>query len=298
MGSRLTKLFVVGVLFLLCVVTLVYASYAQEEASEERIIIAQVNGEPVYLDEVKEVWDSLPQEYKAQFPGGIKDLLEQWIRQILLVQEAQKEGLAEDPEVARKIENLRKQILIQELIQRKIVNVVKVTDEEIEDEYTAHPELYTEPEKVKAKHIMVSSEQQAQEVLNELRSGKPFEEVAKEKSESPDASSGGDMGYVERGDLSEEIEKVVFELAPGNFSDAIKTDYGFHIFMVEEHVPPRLKEIDEVKEEITARLLPKKQQEAFEELIRELKKSSEIVIFEENIPVSDSSSSSGEGATE
>ncbi|HHF09291.1 MAG TPA: hypothetical protein ENL28_01615, partial [Candidatus Atribacteria bacterium] len=181
MGSRLVKLSVVGVLFLLCLVTLIHAGYAQEKASEERVVIAQVNGEPVYLDEVKEVWDSLPQEYKAQFPGGLKDLLEQWIRQILLVQEAQKEGLAEDPEVAKKIENLRKQILIQELIQRKIVNAVKVTDEEIENEYTAHPELYTEPEKVKAKHIMVSSEQQAQEVLNELRSGKPFEEVAKEK---------------------------------------------------------------------------------------------------------------------
>ncbi len=297
MGSRLVKLSVMGVLFLLCLVALIHAGYAQEKASEERVVIAQVNGEPVYLDEVKEVWDSLPQEYKAQFPGGLKDLLEQWIRQILLVQEAQKEKLAEDPEVARKIENLKKQILIQELIQRKIVNAVKVTDEEIENEYTAHPELYTEPEKVKVKHIMVSSEQQAQEVLSELKSGKPFEEVAKERSESPDASSGGDMGYIKRGDLSEEIEKVVFELAPGNFSDAIKTDYGFHFFMVEEHVPPRLKEIDEVKEEITARLLPKKQQEAFEELIRELKKSSEIVIFEENIPVTDGSSSE-EGATE
>ncbi len=161
---------------------------------------------------------------------------------------------------------------------------MQVTDEEIEKEYTSNPSLYTEPEQVKAKHIMTSTEEKAQEVLQELQSGRPFEEVAMEKSESPDARQGGEMGYLKRGDLDPDLEKVLFDLAPGKFSDIVETSYGFHIFLVEEHIDPRLKEVDEVKGEISNRLLPQKQQEAFEKLIEELKSQAEIAIIEENLP--------------
>jgi parvulin-like peptidyl-prolyl isomerase len=141
---------------------------------------------------------------------------------------------------------------------------------------------------------MVSTKEKAQEVLEELKGGKPFEEVAKSKSESPDAPSGGAMGYVRKGDLDPEIEKVIFELAPGNFSDIVETSYGFHIFLVSEHLQPRLKELSEVKEEIITRLTPQKQQEVFDKLIEELKNKSEIAIIEENLPKESQGENNGE----
>ena len=67
---------------------------------------------------------------------------------------------------------------------------------------------------------------------------------------------------IRKGDLDPEMEKVLFDLAPGNVSESIKTDYGIHIFLVEEHLQPRLKDLAEVKEEIRSKLLPKAQQEA------------------------------------
>ncbi|MGC8777958.1 MAG: peptidylprolyl isomerase [Candidatus Caldatribacteriaceae bacterium] len=249
-----------------------------------QVIVAQVNGEPIYLSELEEIWNGLPESYRVQFPGGMKDLLEQLIRQTLLVQEAKKNNLENDPVVLKRLENLKKQVLVSEFIKREIIDKVKVSDEEVEKEYNANPTLYTEPEQVKVSHIMVSTKEKAQEVLEELKGGKPFEEVAKNKSESPDASSGGAMGYVKKGDLDPEIEKVVFELAPGNFSDIVETSYGFHIFLVSEHLQPRLKELGEVKEEIITRLTPQKQQESFDRLIEELKNKSEIAIIEENLP--------------
>lgn len=267
-------------------------AFAQEEQvlsevdqnGENNRIVAQVNGEPIYLNELEEIWSGLPESYRIQFPGGMKDLLEQLIRQTLLVQEAKKINLENDPVVVKRLESLKKQVLVSEFIRKAIIDTVKVSDEEVEKEYNANPTLYTEPERVKVSHIMVSSKEKAEEVLEELKSGKPFEEVARSKSESPDAPSGGAMGYVRRGDLDPEIEKVIFELAPGNFSDIVETSYGFHIFLVSEHLQPRLKELSEVKEEIVTRLTPRKQQEAFDKLIEELKNQSEIAIIEENLP--------------
>ncbi|MGQ9621953.1 MAG: peptidylprolyl isomerase [Candidatus Caldatribacteriaceae bacterium] len=255
----------------------------QPESTEPKIV-AEVNGEPIYLEDLRRIWDNLPESYRIQFPGGMKDLLEQFIRQLLLVQEAKKVGLESDPGVLKQIEELKKQVLIREIIKREIIDKVQVGEEEVQKEYNANPALYTEPEQVKVKHIMVSSREKAEAVLGELKLGRPFEEIAREKSESPDAPSGGVMGYVRKGDLDPEIEKVLFELAPGNYSDIVESKEGFHIFLVEEHLKPRLKELSEVREEIVARLTPKKQQEAFEKWIEELKNKAEIAIIEENLP--------------
>ena len=250
----------------------------------EKVVIAEVNGEPVYLDELKEIWDTMPENYKTQFPGGFKDLLEQWIRQILLIQEAKKIGLENDPAVQKKIKNLSNQILIQELVTKEIIEKVTVSDGAIEKEYSSNPTLYTEAEQVKARHIMVNTQEEADAVQNELKDGKPFEQVAKEKSQSPDAQNGGEMGMVRKGDLDPDMEKVLFDLAPGHVSEPIKTDYGIHIFLVEDHLQPRLKDLEEVKEEIRSKLLPKIQQETFEKMIEDLKNKSEIAILEDNLP--------------
>lgn len=255
-----------------------------QEESSKKTVVAEVNGEPIYLEDVQEIWDTLPEVYRIQFPGGIQDILEQLIRETLLVQQAQKLGLENDPVILEQLEQIKRQLLVTELIKREIVDKVQVSDEEIEKEYTSNPSLYTEPEQVKAKHIMTSTKEKADEVLQELQSGRPFEEVAKEKSESPDAQQGGEMGYLKKGDLDPNLEKVLFDLAPGKFSDVVETSYGFHIFLVEEHLKPRLKEVEEVKDEISNRLLPQKQQEAFEKLIEELKSQAEIAIIEENLP--------------
>lgn len=256
----------------------------ETSVATEQIVIAEVNGEPVYLAELKEIWDSMPENYRAQFPGGFKDLLEQWIRQVLLIQEAKKLGLADDPEVKKKIENVAKQIMIQEFVTREIIDKIGVSDEEIEKEYSSNPTLYTEAEQVKARHIMVNTKEEADMVQKELKEGKPFEQVAKEKSQSPDAQTGGEMGMIRKGDLDPKMEKVLFDLAPGNVSESIETDYGIHIFLVEDHLQPRLKDLAEVKEEIRSKLLPKVQQEAFEKMIEDLKNKSEIAILEENLP--------------
>jgi peptidyl-prolyl cis-trans isomerase C len=300
MMKRRYSVFIVSIIFMIGIFLFSIQSIAQENLSaegaveevqnietpvtNEQVVIAEVNGEPVYLAELKEIWDTMPENYRTQFPGGFKDLLEQWIRQVLLVQEAKKLGLADDPDVKKKIENVTQQIMIQEFVTREIIEKAVVSDEEIEKEYSSNPTLYTEAEQVKARHIMVNTKEEADVVQKELKEGKPFEQVAKEKSQSPDAQTGGEMGMIRKGDLEPEMEKVLFDLAPGNVSESIETDYGIHVFLVEDHLQPRLKDLAEVKEEIRTKLLPKVQQEAFEKMIEAMKNKSEIAILEENLP--------------
>ncbi len=258
---------------------------ARAEENRELTVIAEVNGEPIYLEELRETWDSMSESYRKQLPRGFRDLLEQWIRQYLLEQAARESGLHREPCVERKIEHLVRQVLVQEFIDREVVERVEVSEEIIEAEYTANPSLYTEAEKVEARHIMVESEEAADEVIRRLSHGENFEEVARQMSIAPDASQGGFMGTVRRGDLSPEMENVVFNLSEGEISPVIKSEYGFHVFRVENHEEARLKEIEDVREEIIARLSSRLKQEIFEKLVEDLKTTAEIAIIEDNIPL-------------
>lgn len=175
--KRRYSVFIVSIIFMIGIFLFSIQSIAQENSSaegaveeaqnietpvtNEQVVIAEVNGEPVYLAELKEIWDTMPENYRTQFPGGFKDLLEQWIRQVLLVQEAKKLGLADDPDVKKKIENVTQQIMIQEFVTREIIEKAVVSDEEIEKEYSSNPTLYTEAEQVKARHIMVNTKEEA-----------------------------------------------------------------------------------------------------------------------------------------
>ena len=199
-------------IILVLLLSLGWGALAQEvqEETGEKTVVAEVNGEPIYAEDLQEIWDALPEVYRVQFPGGVKDILEQLIRETLLVQRAQELGLENDPVVQKRLEEIKRQLLVQELIKREIVDKVEVTDEEIEEEYTSNPSLYTEPERVKAKHIMTSTKEQKKFYKN--YSLAPFEEVAKE-NRSLLMLSREEKWLPEKGDSEPDLESP-FDLAP------------------------------------------------------------------------------------
>lgn len=90
------------------------------------------------------------------------------------------------------------------------------------------------PRKVHARHILVKTENEAFEILFDLKQGKDFEEIAKEKSLCPSGKKGGDLGWFGRGQMVKEFENAAFELKKGEFSKPVKTQFGFHIIEVIE----------------------------------------------------------------
>ena len=242
-------------------------------------ILASFGEQTITLGEFTQIWEEVPEDYKLQLDKSL--VLDQMISEKLLIQEAENMGLKEDNDVLEQIKKMTEQILVQVLIEREILDKIKVNDEEVLEYYEQNKDSFTEKEQVYLYNILLETEEEAQDVLEQLKAGGDFSEIAIEKSAGPSATQGGDLGYLSRGTIIPEIEEVVFALELEELSEVIKTDFGFHILKITEKKPETVKTLEEVKEDIIQTLLPDKQKEAFENLLEELKSKSEIEINEE-----------------
>ena len=242
-------------------------------------ILATFSGQTITLGEFNQLWEEVPEDYKLQLDKSM--VLDQMISEKLLIQEAKNMGLEEDNDVLEQIKKMTEQILVQVLMEREILDKVEVKDEEISEYYEQNKDSFTEKEQVHLYNILLETEEEAQDVLEQLKAGKDFSEIAKEKSTGPSAAQGGDLGYLSKGTIIPEIEEVVFALELEELSEVIKTDFGFHILKITEKKTETIKVLEEVKEDIIQTLLPDKQKVAFENLLEELKSKLEIEINEE-----------------
>ncbi|MGZ5958575.1 MAG: peptidylprolyl isomerase, partial [Myxococcaceae bacterium] len=138
---------------------------------------------------------------------------------------------------------LRAQLVQERLFHELVYPRVAVTEEEIRAELQAHPDLLQEPEQVHAAQIVVKELDQAKEIRSKLREGAKFADLARERSLSADAKDGGDLGWFPRGVMPAQFDAVAFSLGPGQISDVVTTDYGFHLFKVLERRPARKRDL-------------------------------------------------------
>jgi peptidyl-prolyl cis-trans isomerase D len=150
--------------------------------------------------------------------------------------------------------------------QAKVADTIQVTGAQIQDYYNAHKDEYRTPERVHARHILLSTankpkdevpkiQAQAEALLKQIKSGGDFAELAKKNSQDPgSAQKGGDLGWVSRGQMVKNFEDAVFTLKLNEISNVVPTEYGFHIIQVLEKQPAHLQTLDEVKPAIIATL--------------------------------------------
>ena len=147
-----------------------------------------------------------------------------------------------------------------------------VTDQEITQYYQAHQKDYQVPDEVKVRHILIqvppnsdaktdaAAKQKAEDVLKQLKAGGNFAELAKKYSDDPGSKGqGGELGMIQRGVTVPAFENVAFSLKPGQLSDVVKTQFGYHIIQVEAKDTAHLKPLDEVKTQILATLTREKE---------------------------------------
>jgi peptidyl-prolyl cis-trans isomerase SurA len=191
--------------------------------------------------------------------------------------------------------HIRDQILVSKITQFEIGNRVKVSEKNIIKYYKKNQKEFWEEGKVRARHILFISERgssenqrraklrQAKKVLSEIRKGSDFSKLAIKYSEDVSASSGGDVGFVKRGKMVREFEEAVFSLKPGQISDIVETEYGYHIIKVDEVLPGKTLTLKDVKNRIHKILSMQKQKQVYDDWINELKKSAfiEVTLFDE-----------------
>ena len=263
----------------LCALLLFFMSFSlqgislqeQDDNGEPLVII---NGEMITVEKFEQFWNMIPDNYKVEL--NKEDILDQLITQTLLIQKADELNLREDPDIAFQIKNAVDQILIQALLEKEIIEETSLSAEDIELYYEENKENYWQEEEVYAYNILVETEKEAQEVLQKLEEGQEFSELAKEFSIGSSASSGGDIGFISKGTLMPEIEDKLFILDPGEVSEIISTERGFHIFKVVEKNPSGYLELNEVRGELEKQLLPARQQEAFDQYLQDLEEQATI----------------------
>jgi len=111
-----------------------------------------------------------------------------------------------------------------------------------------------EPE-VRARHILVKSEQEAKDLVKQLKAGADFTELAKKSSDGPSAQTGGDLGYFSRGQMVKPFEEAAFALKPGEISAPVQTEFGWHVIKVEDRRNRPVPSFDEVKDQLMASLV-------------------------------------------
>lgn len=156
-------------------------------------VLAEVNGSAITsADYTKEV-EALPPYLKpmTETPEGKKELLDTMVVRELILQQASKEGIDKSQAVSDKLEELKKRIVVEAFLKKKVEEQAKMSDAELQEFYNKNKEKFKTGEQVRASHILVKNETQAQEILKQLQSGAKFEDLAKKNSMDAAAAKGG-----------------------------------------------------------------------------------------------------------
>jgi peptidyl-prolyl cis-trans isomerase C len=224
----------------------VTTSSAQENKPENKITVADVNGEAIYLEEVMRLAEKLPAEYRQRplesyFGGLVDDVIDSRLAAVA----GAESGLSENPDVSRLMEVAAMRVLAEAWIAEQVNEAI--TEDALIATYKLFIADNESREEVKARHILVPEEATARAIIEKLTGGADFAEIAKTDSTGPSGPNGGDLGYFARGAMVPTFEAAAFELEPGSFTpEPVQTQFGWHIIKVEDKrvaTPPSFEEM-------------------------------------------------------
>jgi len=209
-----------------------------------------------------------------------KRYIDRWVTTEILYQEALKRGVASDPRIRARLNELEHQFLADHMLFLALRERIKVTEEEIRRYFKEHEKEYMYEYRVS--HILVNTLEEAQKV-KELLKKRSFAWVANRYSVDPMARRGGDLGYLTKGNMIPEFEAVVFKMKPGEVSDIVKSDFGYHIIkLVGMRKALARVTLDDVREQIMNELLVEKRKKAFSELMDSLRAVYPVSFFDDS----------------
>lgn len=223
---------------------------------------------------------SLEPQRAMQFQSeeGKKKLIEELINQELFYLDAVQHDLDKDEIFQKELQKVQENFLKHYAIQQ-LISTVTIDEDEVEDFYKTHQEQFKKPATAKASHILVDSEEKAEEILTEIEEGLSFEEAAEKYSSCPSKAQGGNLGFFSRGQMVPEFEEAVFTMKENEISKAVKTQFGYHIIKVFQHKAEEIKSLAEVKGQLSQQLLGQKQQKLYFDKINKLKDEYEVKIY-------------------
>jgi len=290
-------------------------------------IVARVNNQVITRSAYQHEQQQLTDEAKQQDPTrgdqvaaqGSKEVLRGLIDRELLLQKGKDLDITADAELIKKLDEMRKQmklasmddlekaaeaqgisfedfkqnmrteIITQQVIQREVGGRINVGKDEEQKFYEQHKSDMERPESVKLSEILVSTEQagddpqklaaaeaKANDLLKQIRAGAAFEDIAKKQSQGLSAAEGGELGYFERGKLAKQLEDVTFAMKKDQVSDVIRTKQGFVILKVTDHQSAGIPSFAEIEPRLQEAVYMQKLQPALREYLTKLREDAYI----------------------
>jgi peptidyl-prolyl cis-trans isomerase C len=289
-------------------------------------VLARVNGETIEKTEFEKAIRNVEGRAGGPVPAEERDrvyrgVLDQLIAYRLLMQETRTRNIdVPDAEVEARIAAIKQQfpsedvftsalkqqsmtleqlradakadMQVAKMLEAEVNSKVAVAPADVNDFYTQNPDKFQQGERVRASHVLIRAEENADaktkeearakaaDVLKQARSGKDFAELAKHYSQDPgSAAQGGDLGYFGQGQMVGPFEQAAFALKPGELSDIVETPFGFHVIKVADRQPSRTVPLDDVKPQIEQFLQNQQRQEKTEAFINSLKSKGKVEVL-------------------
>jgi peptidyl-prolyl cis-trans isomerase C len=179
-------------------------------------------------------------------------------------------------------------LAIDEFITGKFVEKVTLSEDEVKAYYESNPKSFKQQEQVRASHILIkaspqedrstrtSARMKIEKIQQKLRNGEDFAALAKEFSQCPSGSKGGDLGYFTQGQMAKPFEDAAFALMPGEISDVVETTFGYHLIKVNDKTPETVMAFDDIKDGLKRYLTQQKVQKEVVLYVQKLKEQATV----------------------
>jgi len=293
-------------------------------------IVARVNNEIITRSQYQREEQQLKEECQKQDPtspdpacqGGAKDVLRGLIDRALLLEKGKELGISADTEIIKRLDDMRKQmhldsmddlekaaasqgisfedykqnmrneIITQQVIQKEVGPHVNISKEEEQKFYAQHRAELEHPEAVRLSEILISTDAagddpqkldaakaKAEDILKQIRGGANFEDLAKKESQDPSGTQGGDLGPFERGKLAKQLEDLTFGMKKGDVTDVIRTKQGVVILKVADHQMAGIPSFSDIEPKIQEAVYMQKLQPSLRDYLKRLREESYIKVM-------------------
>lgn len=234
-------------------------------------VVAEVEGEAVLLSDLQAALAELPAQYQQMPDEMLYDaLVQQLTTQALMAQAAEDSGVASETEVVRALDRARREVLADHWLRQALEDTLD--EEAVRAAYDERIGRADPVEEVRARHILVETEEEAQAIMDELEGGADFAALAEARSTGPSGPQGGDLGFFTRDRMVPPFAEAAFAAETGEIAGPVETQFGWHVIEVTE----RREQPKPAFEEVEAQIAQSLAQQAAGELMAGLREGAEV----------------------
>lgn len=218
-------------------------------AQDANAVVAKVNGAEIRESDIAVAEEELGPSLAQMDPATRRENVINFLIDLKLAAKAAEDKKVQDrDDFKKRLGFARDRLLMDSLLATE--GKAAATDEAMHKVYDEAAKQIASEQEVHARHILVETEDEAKQVIDELKKGADFAELAKKKSKDPGASDGGDLGFFTKDQMVPEFSAAAFALEPGKISDPVKSQFGWHVIKVEEKRNRKPPEFAQVKSQI------------------------------------------------